>query len=185
MMANKAVFLDRDGVINLDKGYIYRWEDFEFLPGAIDAMRRFSLAGYALIIVSNQSGIARGYYSESQYRDLTSRIDEHLARRGVHLTGVYHCPHHVDGVIKELSIKCECRKPAPGMLLQAMRDHDLDMAQSILVGDKTSDIEAAHSAGVGKCFLVAEDMDFEKQLQPADGVVGSLFECASQLGIAN
>jgi D-glycero-D-manno-heptose 1,7-bisphosphate phosphatase len=183
-MMNKAVFLDRDGVINLDKGYVYRWEDFEFLPGAVDAMRRFSQAGYALIIVSNQSGIARGYYSESQYQELTSRIEDYLAQRGVHLTGVYHCPHHVDGVIKKLSIHCECRKPAPGMLLQAMRDHDLDMAQSILVGDKSSDTKAAQAAGVGTCFLVAKDIDFEKQSQQVNGIVTSLIACADELGIA-
>jgi len=182
-MNNKAVFLDRDGVINLDKGYVYRWEDFEFLPGAVDAMRRFSQAGYALIIVSNQSGIARGYYSESQYQELTSSIEDYLARRGVHLTGVYHCPHHVDGKIKELSIHCECRKPAPGMLLQAMRDHDLDMAQSILVGDKISDIQAAHAAGVGRSYFVAGEIDLALQVQPADGVLGSLYECANQLGL--
>lgn len=183
-MTTKAVFLDRDGVINLDKDYVYRWEDFEFLPGAVEAMRRFSSAGYALIIVSNQSGIARGYYTESQYQELTSKMKNYLAQRHAHLTGVYHCPHFIEGVIKELSIACECRKPAPGMLLQAMRDHDLDMAQSVLVGDKISDIEAAKAAAVGRSYFVARDMAMTNQPQLADGVVKSLFECAVLLRLA-
>ena len=180
---NKAVFLDRDGVINRDKGYVYLWEEFEFLPGAIEAIKYFSLAGYALIIVSNQSGIARGYYTESQYQELTSRVNGYLSQRGIQLKGVYHCPHYVDGIVEELSIQCECRKPAPGMLLQAKRDHGLNMEQSVLIGDKASDIQAAHAAGVGRSYLVAPGNNSDAFAQHTDGIVTSLFDCANKLGI--
>jgi D-glycero-D-manno-heptose 1,7-bisphosphate phosphatase len=179
----KAVFLDRDGVINVDKGYIHRWENFEFLPGAIEAMRRFEQAGFALIVVTNQSGIARGFFSVVQYEDLTSKIRRYLTHQGVHLTAIYHCPHYKDGVIEDLSIQCACRKPEPGMLLQAMHDYDLDMAQSVLVGDKIADIEAARAAGVAKAFLVAPGMDDSNLVDGAESVVGSLFDCADLLGL--
>jgi len=179
----KAVFLDRDGVINVDKGYLSRWEDFEFLPGAVDAMRRFVQAGYALVIVTNQSGLARGYYSVAQYEERASRIKGYLEQRGVHITGMYYCPHYKDGIIEELSIQCECRKPAPGMLLKAQSDYGLDMAHSILVGDKISDIQAANAAGVGRSYLVVSDMDRPNLAQLTYGVVESLFECADRLGL--
>jgi D-glycero-D-manno-heptose 1,7-bisphosphate phosphatase len=176
------VFLDRDGVVNIDKGYVSRWEDFEFLPGAVEAMRRFAQAGYLLIVVTNQSGLARGLYSQEQYDELSSRFTEYLARNGVNLTGIYHCPHHPDGSVKELSVTCECRKPAPGMLLQARTDHGLDMAQSILVGDKVSDIEAGRAAGVGRLFFVATKHG--RGAPPiANEIVGSLYECADRLSL--
>ena len=154
------------------------------MPGAVEAMCRFAQAGYLLIVVTNQSGLARGLYSQKQYDQLSSRFVEFLARNGVHLTGVYHCPHHPDGVVAELSVSCECRKPAPGMLLQARRDHGLDMAQSILVGDKVSDIEAGRAAGVGKCFLVASTTNQIRSEVQADGIVGSLAACADFLALA-
>ena len=116
--------------------------------------------------------------------ELTSSIESHLAQRGVLLTGVYHCPHFVDGIVKGLSIRCECRKPAPGMLLQAMRDHDIDMAQSVLVGDKISDIQAARAAGVGRSYLVAGNMDLTNHAETANPVIKSLAECADQLELA-
>ena len=153
----KAAFLDRDGVINLDRAYVSRWEDFEFVPGAIDAMRRLKEAGYALVIVTNQSGIARGYYTEEQYQLLTAAMREALADTGAAVEAVYHCPHHPKGEVTELAIECDCRKPAPGMILRAARELNLSLADSILVGDKPSDIEAARAAGVGHAYIVQSD----------------------------
>ena len=178
----KAAFLDRDGVINQDKAYVHRWEDFEFVPGSVEGMRRLQEAGYALVIVTNQSGLARGYYSEVQYQALTVALREHLSSQGVQLAGVYHCPHHPMGSVPGLAIDCDCRKPAPGMLLQAARELGLSLPDSLLVGDKASDIEAARAAGVGCAYLVSSDNpESGATSTDADGDFASLLDCATQL----
>lgn len=178
----KAAFLDRDGVINQDKAYVHRWEDFEFVPGAIEGMRRLQAAGYALVVVTNQSGLARGYYTEAQYQQLTTTLQGELARQGVRLEGVYHCPHHPLGSVPELAIDCDCRKPAPGLLLQASRELGLAPGESLLIGDKPSDIEAARAAGVGRAYLVTSDNP-ESGTDPAtaDGHFASLLDCATHI----
>lgn len=153
----KAVFLDRDGVINLDRAYVHRWEDFEFVPGIVDAMRQLKQAGYLLVVVTNQSGIARGYYSEAQYQQLTAQMRKALENAGADVDAVYHCPHHPEGSVATYAIDCDCRKPAPGMILQAARELGIDLASSWLIGDKPSDIDAGKAAGVGRTCLVASD----------------------------
>ena len=151
-----AVFLDRDGVINVDHGYVSTWEQFEFLPGVPEALRKLQDAGYLLIIVSNQSGIGRGYYSEADLASLNQAISQHLASTvGVTLSGFYHCPHHPTEAEGEFRRRCDCRKPAPGMIRQAVLDHGVDVKTSILVGDRDSDIAAGRAAGVAKLFKVA------------------------------
>ena len=181
-VGRKAAFLDRDGVINKDKAYVHRWEDFEFVPGAIDGMRRLQDAGYALVIVTNQSGLARGYYTEAQYQALTEALQQELAGQGVKLDGVYHCPHHPKGSVPELAIDCDCRKPEPGLLLQAARELGLSLTESLMVGDKASDMEAARAAGVGRAYLVQSDNP-ESGAVPvqADGHFASLLDCTTQL----
>ncbi len=149
-----AAFLDRDGVINRDNGYVGRWEDFEFLPGAIEGMRLLQQAGYVLIVVTNQSGIARGFYTEVDFQLLTQRMLQELAYQGVHVTEVYHCPHHPKGAVQELAIECDCRKPAPGMLLRAAQEHGLSMVDSVMIGDKSSDLQAGLAAGVGRKLAI-------------------------------
>ena len=152
-----AVFLDRDGVINVDHGYVSTWEQFEFLPGASEALRELQDAGYLLIIVSNQSGIGRGYYSERDLHTLNQAIAEHLdSTLGVTLSGFYHCPHHPTEAEGEFRQQCDCRKPAPGMIQQAALDHGIDVKTSLLVGDKDSDIEAGRAAGVARLFKVVD-----------------------------
>ena len=112
-----AVFLDRDGVINVDHGYVSTWEQFEFLPGVPEALRELQDAGYLLIVVSNQSGIGRGYYSESDVDLLNQAVAEYLdSTAGVTLSGFYHCPHHPTEAEREFRRQCDCRKPAPGMI---------------------------------------------------------------------
>ncbi|MEY5100992.1 MAG: hypothetical protein RJA36_3711 [Pseudomonadota bacterium] len=178
----KAAFLDRDGVINLDRAYVHRWDEFEFVPGAIDAMRRLKNAGYVLVVVTNQSGIARGYYTEQQYQDLTAAMRQALAEAGAGVEAVYHCPHHPKGEVAELAQDCECRKPAPGMILRAAQELKLSLADSILVGDKPSDIEAARAAGVGKAYLVQSDNAESGQGQvDADGSFADLKSCVDAL----
>ena len=152
-----AVFLDRDGVINVDHGYVSTWERFEFLPGVPDALRALQDAGYLLIVVSNQSGIGRGYYCEADVESLNQAIAQHLGSTvGVTLSGFYHCPHHPTEAEGEFRRQCDCRKPAPGMIRQAVLDHGIDLKTSLLVGDKDSDIEAGRAAGVARLFKVVD-----------------------------
>ncbi len=178
----KAAFLDRDGVINKDKAYVHRWEDFEFVPGAIEGMRQLQDAGYALVIVTNQSGLARGYYTEAQYQELTAALRAELARHGVKLEGVYHCPHHPKGSVPELAIDCDCRKPAPGMILQAAKDLNLSLPESLMVGDKPADIQAARAAGVGQAYWVQSDnQESVGHDVTADGHYFSLLDCTQHI----
>lgn len=149
-----AAFLDRDGVVNVDHGYVHRWEDFRFIDGSVSAMRRLQDAGYLLVVVTNQSGIARGLYTEADYLALTQQMRAHLATQGVTLAGVFHCPHLPDGPIAPYARTCDCRKPAPGLILQARDALQIDLPGSLLVGDKPSDIHAARAAGVGRAYLV-------------------------------
>jgi D-glycero-D-manno-heptose 1,7-bisphosphate phosphatase len=158
----RAAFLDRDGVINVDHGYVGRWEDFEFVPGAVEAMRRLHQAGYLLVVVTNQSGIARGFYSEAQFQALSLRMQEALSRAGAPLAGVFHCPHHPEAVVPALRHECDCRKPAPGLLWQARDALGIDLASSLLVGDKGSDIDAARRAGVARAYRVRHPGDLDK-----------------------
>lgn len=178
----KAAFLDRDGVINLDRAYVHRWDEFEFVPGAIDAMRRLKEAGYALVVVTNQSGIARGYYTDEQYQALTAAMREALADAGAAVEAVYHCPHHPKGSVAELAIDCDCRKPAPGMILRAAKELNLSLSDSILVGDKPSDIEAARTAGVGKAYIVQSDnAESTRDLAGADAAYADLQSCVEAI----
>lgn len=182
----KAAFLDRDGVINKDKGYVSLWDDFEFLTGAIEGMRLLQEAGYALVVVTNQSGLARGFYTQTQYQSLTHQMSATLKREGVQLAGVYHCPHHPKGVVPELSIRCDCRKPAAGLLVQAARELNLSLQDSLLIGDKPSDIQAARAAGVSKAYAVSSDNpEIGAEPLQADGYFDGLLACAQYLTHSN
>lgn len=141
-----AVFLDRDGTINVEKEYLYRAEEFEFTSGAVDAIRLFNQAGYLVIVVTNQSGVARGYYTEADVKQLHCHIDAVLASQGARVDAWYYCPHHEQGK-PPYNQACDCRKPMPGMLLQAAADHAIDLTRSWMVGDKPADIEAGQAAG--------------------------------------
>ncbi len=151
-MKKPALFLDRDGVINVEKNYLYRIEDFEFIEGVFELCHKYQDKGYLIIIVTNQSGIARGYYSEDDFSDLTRWMVDVFAREGINITDVYHCPHHPD-----ISGPCSCRKPEPGMLLKAAEEHHIDMKNSLLVGDSERDILAAHRAGVRESYLFSKE----------------------------
>jgi D,D-heptose 1,7-bisphosphate phosphatase len=183
----RAVFLDRDGVINRDRAYVHHWEDFEFVPGALDAAARLSAAGWTLVVVTNQSGIARGYYTEEDYQALTQRMIEAFAAHGAPISGVYHCPHHPSGRVGALAMNCDCRKPAPGMLFRAARELGLSLADSIMIGDKSSDIAAAQAAGIGRAFLVASDNaespggDMDSEVMGSNGAFESLADCVTHL----
>jgi len=162
-----ALFLDRDGVVNVDTDYLYRIEDFEFIDGIFDLCAAYQARGYLIVIVTNQSGIARGRYSEEAYARLTAWMVEAFDVKGVRIDGVYHCPHH-----PEVTGACSCRKPEPGMLLQAARELDIDLERSLMVGDKERDIVAAHRAGVKETYL----FDADAPRTEATKVIGSLRE---------
>ncbi|MCX7738298.1 MAG: D-glycero-beta-D-manno-heptose 1,7-bisphosphate 7-phosphatase [Hydrogenothermaceae bacterium] len=144
----KAVFLDRDGVINVDKGYVHRIEDFEFYQNVFEALRKLQEAGFKLFVVTNQSGIAVGYYTEDDFLKLTDYMLQQLNREGIRIEKVYYCPHHENGTVDRYSFKCDCRKPESGMIRQAISEFGVDPSKSFLVGDKENDILAAHKEGV-------------------------------------
>ncbi len=148
-----AVFLDRDGTINVEKEYLYRIEDFEFIPGAPEAIKRLKNAGYLVIVVTNQSGVARGYYSLDDVDKLHQHIQTELAKYGTAVDAFYSCPHHPTEGVNEFVKNCDCRKPEPGMLLRAAKDFGADLKRSIMVGDKFADIKAGESVGCN-CFIV-------------------------------
>ena len=146
---NKAVFLDRDGVINLDKAYVSKIEDFEFCEGVFEALTHFQNLGYLLIIVTNQSGIGRGYYTEEDFQKLTDWMRKELLHVRIKIDAIYHCPHAPEA-------NCACRKPQSGMFLKAIEDFDIDVTQSWMIGDKPSDIEAALGAGILNTILLGK-----------------------------
>jgi D-glycero-D-manno-heptose 1,7-bisphosphate phosphatase len=142
-----AVFLDRYGTINVEENYLIDPAAFEFIPGVPQALKRLQDAGYLLVVVTNQSGVARGYFSMEQVRRLHDHMETLLQTYGVKLAGIYSCPHHPVAGIGEYLTNCSCRKGEPGMLLQAAQDLAIDLRQSYMVGDKKADIEAGSAAG--------------------------------------
>jgi D-glycero-D-manno-heptose 1,7-bisphosphate phosphatase len=174
-----AIFLDRDGVINQDTGYVSHSDDFIFIDGVIDAMKQLKQKGYQLVVVTNQSGIARGLFSEDDFIRLTEWMDWSLADRGVDLDGIYFCPHHpTEGTGPETQA-CDCRKPAPGMFLEAAQALNINLAASYMVGDKVSDMKAAEAAGVGHKILVRTGKDITSEGEAlAEAVYPSLVEFA-------
>lgn len=153
-MADRALFLDRDGVINEEIGYLSRSEDVRFVAGLVSLCRAAQRLGYRLVVVTNQSGIARGLYSEAEFQALMMWMRAQLAREGVHLDAVYHCPYHPDHGVGEYRREHEDRKPSPGMLRRAALDLDLDLGRSLMIGDRCSDVAAANAAGLRQAFLL-------------------------------
>lgn len=141
---NKAIFLDRDGTINSDEGhfYIYRKEDFRFNPGVVEGIRRLNKAGYLVIVITNQGGVAKGEYTLEDVEELHAFMCTELEKAGAHIDRIYYCPHH-DSVAP-----CHCRKPSPYLIEQAIEEFNIDKATAILIGDGSRDIEAAHAAGI-------------------------------------
>ncbi len=147
----KALFLDRDGTINVEKNYVWRVEDFTFREGIFELAGNYFRRGYLIFVITNQAGIARGYYTEEDYNVLTKWMVQQFKDRGITITKVYHCPHHPD-----FTGACGCRKPHPGMILAAIREYGLDPSRCILIGDKPWDVEAGRRAGIGTNLLVEE-----------------------------
>jgi D-glycero-D-manno-heptose 1,7-bisphosphate phosphatase len=147
-LMNKAIFIDRDGVINTDKGHVYKSEDFEFIEEIFEICRNYINKGFIVLVITNQAGIAKGIFTESDFLKLTDWMVEQFRNNGVKISKVYYCPHHPD-----ITGPCECRKPNPGMILQAIVEFDLDISRSVLIGDKDTDLEAGRRAGIPEANL--------------------------------
>ncbi|WP_188793392.1 D-glycero-beta-D-manno-heptose 1,7-bisphosphate 7-phosphatase [Dyella nitratireducens] len=156
--SGKALFLDRDGVINVNHGYVYTPEQTDWVDGIFDLCHIAQDAGYSLVVVTNQAGIARGYYSEAAYLTYTQWMHRQFAERGIHLLATYYCPHHPEAGHNGWLLNCDCRKPHPGMILAAAKRFSLNLATSVMVGDSVSDQEAAEAAGVGTYAMVDDAM---------------------------
>ncbi|WP_420745517.1 D-glycero-beta-D-manno-heptose 1,7-bisphosphate 7-phosphatase [Photobacterium damselae] len=152
-MAKPAVFIDRDGVINVDHGYVHTTDDFEYVEGVFAACKKLKEMGYLLVLVTNQSGIARGMFTEDEFLSLTEWMDWNFVDNGVEFDGIYYCPHHPEGQ-GDYRQECDCRKPKPGMLISARDYLKIDMTQSVMIGDKADDMTAAKAAEVGTKILV-------------------------------
>lgn len=160
-----TVFLDKDGTMIVNVPYNVDPDRIEWAPGAVEGLRCLHAAGYRLIVITNQSGVARGYFTESDLVGVEDRLRTMMAAIGVPLAGFYYCPHHVEGTVEEYTIACDCRKPAPGLLLRAAREHNIDPRQSWFVGDILNDVEAGRRAGC-QTILVNSDGETEWHLTP-------------------
>jgi len=181
-LRRKAAFVDRDGVIIVDSGFLHRVEDLVFLHGAIEGLQRLQAGGYLLVVITNQSGIARGLYTEADYLRLTAYMQQRLLAAGVQLSAVEFCPHLPDAEIARYRLDCNCRKPRPGMLEHAAAALNIDLSASILVGDRATDIQAGRRAGVGRCWLVRSGLALsQSDIELADAVFDDLAACVRQL----
>lgn len=174
----QAAFLDRDGVLNHDTGYVHRWEDFKWTDRALEALISLDALGFVLVVVTNQSGIGRGFYSEEDFQTLMAKVRESCKAAGLELYH-FHCPH---APVATASDTCACRKPQPGLLMEAACSLGLDLSHSIMIGDRVSDMEAALAAGVPTRYLVGDDA---ARLSVPEGLItsrhASLWTCVNSL----
>ena len=166
-MAIKTIFLDRDGVINKEVNYLHKIDDFEFIDGIFDACLHFQSLSYKIIIITNQSGISRGYYTESDYQKVTQWMLNQFKYKNINILDIFHCPHGPDS-------NCDCRKPKPGMFLTAKARHNADMEKSWMIGDKERDTIAANSAGIDNTILVRSGHRIDESNSNAKIIINSI-----------
>lgn len=164
---NRAVFLDRDGTINVEKNYLYRIEDFEFIDGVPQAIKILNDNDYRVIVITNQAGVARGYYKENDVKKLHKYIQDQLKKYGAHIDAFYYCPHHPVNGIGKYKIECNCRKPKDGLFKKAIKDFNIDVSKSYIVGDKISDLIPGKSNNI-KSFLVMTGYGKQEALYKKD-----------------
>ncbi len=152
-----ALFLDRDGVINVDVGHAHKPEQIEWNPGIFELIASANRSGYLVVIITNQAGIAKGLYSVETFLQLSTWMGEQIARHGGRIDDIEFCPHHPDGIIEEYTKVCDCRKPKPGMLKKLIERHSIDVTRSILIGDKATDIMAGWAVDVADCYLFSPE----------------------------
>lgn len=183
MTMRPALFLDRDGVVNVDHGYVSTPAQFEFLDGIFDLCRAARERGFWIFIITNQAGIGRGYYTEHDFQALTDWMKAAFKAAGAEIDAVYYSPYHPEHGVGEYRKDSDCRKPKPGMLIQATREFEVDLGRSVLVGDKSSDIEAGLAAGVARnlLFVPPAGNRYDETSQGATAVIESLREAVSYL----
>ena len=162
-MKNKVLFLDRDGIINEEYNYVYKIKDFHFCDGIFDLCRYYQKNGYLIVVITNQAGIARGYYTENDFNILTEWMIEKFNENSINISKVYFCPHH-----PEFTGNCVCRKPNPGMIVDAQKEFNIDLNKSVLIGDKESDIKAGLNAGIGRTIFIGTTKNTKATAQYAD-----------------
>ena len=172
-MTIKTIFLDRDGVINKETGYLHEIEDFKFINGVFEACKHYKQLGYKIIIVTNQSGISRGHYSEDDFRNITDWMITQFNKNNIQILDTFHCPHLPDS-------GCNCRKPKPGMLLEAKKKYNINMLESWMIGDKETDITAAISSGINNTILVKSGHKINEADSRAKFIIDSINQ-SSQL----
>ena len=172
-MTIKTIFLDRDGVINKETGYLHKIEDFKFINGVFEACQHYEQLGYKIIIVTNQSGISRGHYSEDDFRNITDWMITQFNKNNIQILDTFHCPHLPDS-------GCNCRKPKPGMLLEAKKKYNINMLESWMIGDKETDITAAISSGINNTILVKSGHKINEADSRAKFIIDSINQ-SSQL----
>lgn len=156
-MKRPALFLDRDGVVNVDHAYVHKRENFEFIDSIFELVIAANKAGYLVVVVTNQAGIGRGYYTEADFHALTEWMQEQFSLRGARIDAVYFCPYHPEHGVGQYKCESDYRKPGPGMLLQAAKDYEIDLSASFMVGDKPTDMQAGKRAGVGTLIYFGAD----------------------------
>ena len=169
-MPRPAAFLDRDGVINVDHGYVFEPTRLEFTPTAIEGVRLLNDAGYPVLVVTNQSGVARGMYGVAEVEAFHAHLNAALGQAGAHVDAFYHCPYHPDGTVVEFAVEHEDRKPSPGMIRRAMREWDVREEGSFLIGDKSSDLDAAVAAGIAGYLIESNVGDLAARVRAILGV---------------
>ena len=164
-MKLKAAFFDRDGVLNVDKSYLYKIEDLEWIDGAKEALAYLTQNGYTIFVVTNQSGIARGYYTVTDMEKLHEFMAQQVAAAGGKIEKFYYCPHLPKGKVVEYAVECDCRKPKPGLILRAFAEYDIDKDAAFLIGDKPRDVESAEAAGIKGCLFEGGNLlNFVKEI---------------------
>jgi D-glycero-D-manno-heptose 1,7-bisphosphate phosphatase len=166
----KVIFLDRDGVINKDIGYLYKISEFEFIDGIFEACKYFNKIGYKIIIITNQSGIHRGYFSLNEFEALTSWVLDQFKKMDINILDIFFCPHGPNS-------SCYCRKPKPGMIFEANSKYNIDLKSSWMIGDKEEDIETANNAGVNNTILIKSAYTSDEKTSKASYILKSINEC--------
>lgn len=178
----RALFLDRDGTLVVERGYITAVEDIELLPGVAGAVAAAAAAGWKVFVVTNQGAVAKGLITEDELAEINQRMLMMLGAEGAMLDGIYCCPHHPEGTVPDYAIECSCRKPRPGLLEQAASEHGIDLAASVMVGDTLRDLEAARAAGAGAILvLTGHGAATVREAHGADFVAPTLAEAVAWL----
>ena len=170
----KTVFFDRDGVLNVERNYLYKIEEFQWQTDAVAAIKLLQAQDYRIIVVTNQSGVARGYYNEADVTKLHNYMQAQLVLQQTRIDAFYYCPHLTDASRAEYAQECDCRKPGPGMILKAMQEHEVLKEQSFLIGDKESDLQAAQAAGIrGYLYQQGSLLEFVKNVLAKEADLGN------------